>query len=248
MVRTCCTAEHQCRTNHLLVKSAIMFSKDSLVSAVLVVCAIIVAGATLRRELGPPSQIRTIPASAGKPEYVPGWEQFAVAGMSDRSDDAPITLIEFSDLECPFCRQFHQSLTKARSGYADKIRHVFIHFPIEGHRFARPAARAAECAARQGRFFEFVHQIFELQDSLGFKTLASYGTDAGVPDSLEFKSCLAETGRVDRIEAGLKLGKEIGVPGTPTVIVNGWRFASTPSDDQLAKAINDLLEGRKPFD
>lgn len=224
-----------------------MFSRDSLVSGILVVCAIVVAGATLRRELGPP-QLRTVSVSAGKPEYVLGWERFVAAGISDKSQDAPITLIEFSDLECPFCRQFHQSLTKVRTANPEKIRHVFIHFPIEGHRFARPAARAAECAARQGRFFDFVHQIFEQQDSLGLKTLASFGTDAGVPDSSEFKGCLTETGSVERIEAGLRLGKEIGVPGTPTVLVNGWRFASTPSDDQLERAINDLLAGRKPFE
>ena len=124
-----------------------------------------------------------------------------------------------------------------------KIALVFVHFPLSMHRFATPAARAAKCARVENRFPKLVEALFNKQDSLGLKTWVSYGIEAGIIDTAAFAQCAASKANFSPIEAGIALGKRLQVTRTPTVIVNGWRFASPPYDS-LAEFVNRVSNNR----
>lgn len=136
--------------------------------------------------------------------------------------------MQFSDLECPFCRRFHLALRSAQADLDVPVRSVFIHYPLPQHRFAIPAARGSECAREQGRFDEFIDAIFSKQDSLGLRSWVSYARDAAVSDTSAFGSCIARSDVPLRVEQGRTSGDELHVSGTPTVIINGWRYPVPP--------------------
>jgi protein-disulfide isomerase len=215
------------------------------VTALLTLAALAIAVSAVRREFFPTASAQRVAAESG-PTFVDGWEKLTSVGIHTGARDAPIKIIEFTDLECPFCRVFHHSLRAIGDKYGATVAHVFIHYPIATHRFARPAARAAECANDQGRFSSFIDVVFNKQDSLGLKTWTSYAQEAGLLDTVRFVSCIAHTATIPRIESGRLVGEQVGVQGTPTVIVNGWRLPGTPSDSQLVRVIEDILAGKKP--
>jgi protein-disulfide isomerase len=156
-------------------------------------------------------------------------------------------VVEFSDLECPFCRKFHSTLREARQTWGDSVAYTFIHYPLDFHKNAYAAARAAECAHSQGRFEQFLDIVFAKQDSMGRIPWSSLAREAAVPDPEGFAVCIADSASVDRVERGRAVGSLLRIRGTPTVIVNGWRFASTPPDSPFRRVVADLLGGREPF-
>lgn len=158
----------------------------------------------------------------------------------------PVTIIEFADLECPACRHFELgTLADVRQKYGSNVRSAFVHFPLSNHRYARPAAKAAECAHEQGKFQPFIEAVYKTQDSLGTKSWMSYALEAGVGDSSRYKTCLDGPGFA-RIDSGYSVAERLELPGTPTVMVNGWRFDGVPTVRQLSEVIDALLAGRKP--
>lgn len=151
-----------------------------------------------------------------------------------------------SDLECPGCGAFHTTLVDVLGERAHDVRALFVSLPLEYHRFALPAARAAECAEEVGRFRSWIDVVYDNQDSLGLKSWASYGADAGIVDTLRIGKCAASGGTTRRIQAGLDFGSRISFDGTPTVLINGWRFPAPPSKAQLTAAIDAVLAGKRP--
>lgn len=119
---------------------------------------------------------------------------------------------------------------------------MFHHFPLNGHRFARAAALAGDCAAAQGRFAEMKEQLFARQDSFGLKPWREYAVAAGVDRIDSFDACL-EARDDARIREGLAAGARIGVAGTPTVVVNGWKLARPPRLEQLREMAERAKRG-----
>lgn len=153
-----------------------------------------------------------------------------------------MTLVEFSDLECSACRSYQPVIDGLRSKYGASIAVVFVHYPLTRiHRFAMPAARAAECAAEQGRFASFSSLVYSKQDSIGLKPWASYALESMVPDVERFSDCSAATGPVERILKGMEQGERIEVTGTPTIALNGLRFFDVPSREVLEATIDSIL-------
>jgi len=214
---------------------------EKTISAVLGLAALAIAVVELHREFGPQ------PASRNRAEYVADWRSMLPTAHMVGDQQAPITIIEFTDLQCPFCRRFNSALASARVKYPNKIATAFVHFPLNGHGQAEAAARAVECAAASGRFGEAVDFVFEKQDSLGKQPWTWFAAGAGVRDTLSFVHCMADSGVRRNVQAGLTLGKKIGVTGTPTVLLNGWRYSGTPSDTELVRAVGDLLSGKRPY-
>jgi protein-disulfide isomerase len=160
---------------------------------------------------------------------------------------APVKIVEFSDLECPYCKRFNEErIPSIRQEFGPQVTIVFVHFLLPMHRFARPAARAAECAGAQDRFGEFVETVFRKQDSLGLKSWGDYAKEAGVRDSTKFWACVREQTPVAAIEAGKAAGTRLGVRGTPALMVNGWLYDAPPDDTILSRDIRRLLDGRSP--
>lgn len=124
---------------------------------------------------------------------------------------------------------------------------LYVAYPLAMHRFALGAARAAECAYHFGRFREWVDDVYDKQDSLGLKTWSSYAQEAGIPDTTGISLCARNPAPVARIRAGIALGNRIHIAGTPTVIVDGWRFSSPPNEEELTRVVKAIAKGQAPF-
>jgi protein-disulfide isomerase len=160
-----------------------------------------------------------------------------------------MSIIEFADLECPYCARYQATLDSVASRYPKDVQIVYIGFPLDFHRFALPAARAAECAAEHGQVSAWMRAVYSKQDSLGIKSWASFARDAGIIDTLMIHRCAVDPAAVKRIVEGRDFGKRINVTGTPTVMVNGWvyLYSAAPRAGKLSALIDTLLAGKKPF-
>lgn len=214
-------------------------------SVVLTTAAVVIAAALVHRELADskPRQSGTVSA----PTYEPRWRSLVKQGVLTGSANAPVTIVEFADLECPFCKIADSVYRETKTRYGNQIALVYVHFPIAAHRFAVPAARAAECADSLGHFDDYIATIYRQQDSLGLKSWGSYAASAGIGDTVEFNSCVRSNVNPRRIAQGRAAGQSIQVHGTPTILVNGWRFNGAPGTADLWATIDSVLAGRAPF-
>src|SRR5687767_13073569 len=122
---------------------------DRIITTALMIVAVVMIAVFIRRELLPArAQAQNSPPVA----FVEGWKDLLAAGIRVGPTDAPVTIVEFVDFECPFCRRADSVLTGVQQRYGNDVAFVFVHFPLPNHRFAMPGARAAECALAQGRF------------------------------------------------------------------------------------------------
>jgi protein-disulfide isomerase len=141
--------------------------------------------------------------------------------------DAKISIVEFSDFECPACRVAQPSLRNLMKVYDGKVRLTFKHFPFTMHRSARPAAIAAECAGRQGKFWPFHDLLYERQEQwVGEKvdeTLTAYAKELKL-DEASWQACRKDPAVNAIVSADFQDGKNAWVGATPTFFINGKRF------------------------
>lgn len=128
--------------------------------------------------------------------------------------NAAITIIEYSDFQCPYCSRFHPTMLQVMDEYTDSVRWVFRHFPLSFHPEATPAANAAECASEQGKFWEYADALFENQASLGSEFYATLASDMGL-NTTQWQDCYDTEKYNDVIEAQAQAGGAAGVSGTP---------------------------------
>ena len=160
------------------------------------------------------------PALGGVATTRPVRASVADAPMLGRAD-APVTLVEFSDYQCPFCQRFFATtLPTLKKDYIDagKVRYVFRDFPLEMHPHARKAAEAAHCAGEQGKYWEMHDMLFQHQAALAPPQLAEHARTVGV-DEPKFAECLSSGRYATRVERGLTDGAAAGVQGTPGFVV-----------------------------
>ena len=214
---------------------------DRVLSLVLLITAIAITGTLVRRELGGEPSVRP---RAG---YVADWAKSLQVGRSMGRTDAPITIVEFSDFECTFCKQFHSTMNSLKQRYPATIHHAFVHFPLDGHRNALRAAKSAECAAQVGALESAIALLFQHQDSLGNLEWPWFIEGLQSENRMAVQTCMSDTARMAILDEGMELGRQMGVRGTPTVILNGWRYPGMPSDSELTRAVSDLLSGKPPY-
>ncbi|HEY4510175.1 MAG TPA: DsbA family protein [Candidatus Paceibacterota bacterium] len=140
--------------------------------------------------------------------------------------DAPITIVEFSDLECPFCKRFHSELRQALADYGDQVRWVYKHFPLDAlHPKADKEAEAVECAGELGgdeKFWAYMDRIFEVTPSnngLDLALLPQIAKDLGL-DQKAFENCLSSGKYAEKVEKQYQEGVRLGINGTPGSFVN----------------------------
>ena len=151
-------------------------------------------------------------------------------------DNAVLTVVEFSDLECPYCAQVAPMLDSLSRTYPGDVRIVFKHFPLSFHPKARAAAAAAIAAGNQGKFFEFRFKVAPHFRSLGDSLYLATAKELGL-DVERFKKEMALTPEVEAIlDRDMELGRKVGVEGTPTLFVNG-KLAQDRSFDYFAQLI-----------
>lgn len=157
---------------------------------------------------------------------------------------AKVVIVEFSDFECPACRYAEPILQGLLKLHEGKVRFVFKHFPLERmHRWARPAAVAAECAGRQGKFWPFHHALYEKQEAWAKETDASkpwerYAKDAGL-DVAAWKACLQDPSADAAVSKDQQDGLDAWVGSTPTFFINGKRFVGA---QQLGERGSHFIE------
>lgn len=136
--------------------------------------------------------------------------------------DAPVTIVEFSDYQCPFCRRFYTTtLVALKKDYIDagKVRYVFRDYPLdELHSYARKAAEAAHCAGEQGKYWQMHDTLFQNQSTLDLPQLAEHARSVGV-DGPTFDICLSSGRNAARVARGLTEGAAAGVQGTPGFVI-----------------------------
>lgn len=156
------------------------------------------------------------------------------------SQNALVTVTEYADLQCPACRSAHGGLTKPLiEKYGTKIAYDYRHFPLASiHRHAMEAAEAAECAADQGAFWQFLDHTYEHQEDLSSDALRDWAKTLGLDVEL-FDRCVDSHVKRKAIQASYDEGVARGVRGTPTYFVNGQQTVATMED--MSKAIDAAL-------
>ncbi|MCH7828336.1 DsbA family protein [Patescibacteria group bacterium] len=168
-------------------------------------------------------------------------------GVNDHirgNPNAKVTLVEFSDFECPFCQRFHPTVLRALSEYDGDLRWVYKHFPLDNiHPQARPAAEASECVWEQKGdegFWEFADAMFESQSRLGNAFYEEVALGIGVNLS-QFQTCVSERKYQDKVEQDYQQGIQGGVAGTPGSFVNGVPVRGAIPYSQLQSIIEAQL-------
>ena len=133
--------------------------------------------------------------------------------------DGTITVIEYSDLECPFCARFHPTMEQLVEEYPNDVRWVYRHFPLRIHPGAGPKAHAAECAGEQGRFWEFTDALFEAGANHPVGELDTIARQAGVNDITAWQTCVDEERYAEKVAADEQDAQAAGGRGTPYSLI-----------------------------
>ncbi|HEV7609214.1 MAG TPA: thioredoxin domain-containing protein [Steroidobacteraceae bacterium] len=147
--------------------------------------------------------------------------------------DAPVTLVEYGDYECPYCGMAYPIVKRVQEALGDKLRFVFRNFPLtEAHPHAAAAAELAEASASQGKFWEMHDVLYEHQDALGPADLGRYIEELAL-DRAALKTALAGGAPHQRVRADFMSGVRSGVNGTPAFFINGRRFDGDWRDEEI---------------
>lgn len=158
-------------------------------------------------------------------------------------DDAPVKILEFGDYECPGCQSFHSTLKAVLAEFPGSVAFIYRHFPLPYHKQAYPAARAAECAADQGRFKHYHDLLYDHSDRLGeWDVIARM---AAIPRLEAFQSCMRDTARVVQVEQDRVAASSFRAAGTPAIIINGVYLAVTPDSARLHDLIAKHLARKR---
>jgi protein-disulfide isomerase len=154
---------------------------------------------------------------------------------------AAVTLVEFSDFQCPFCARVMPTLKRLHEAYGDRVRIVWKDFPLTSiHPQAFKAAEAGQCAREQGKFWEYHDRLFGNQQALEPEFLKKYAAEAGL-DAAAFSACVDTAKYADRVQEQMGIGARLGVSSTPTVYVNGRLVNGAQPYEVFAAIIEEEL-------
>ncbi len=155
--------------------------------------------------------------------------------------DALVTMVVFSEFECPFCNKVEPTLKQLMTDYEGKTRVVFKHSPLPFHKNAVPASLAAMCAQDQGKFWEYHDKLFANQKALGAEQLKQYATDLGL-DVAAFNACFDSRKHEDRIKADMELAGKVTARGTPNIFINGRKLQGAKPIEEFKEIIDEELK------
>ncbi|MBC7397703.1 MAG: thioredoxin domain-containing protein [Bdellovibrionales bacterium] len=161
-------------------------------------------------------------------------------------DKAKVTIIEFSDFQCPFCGRAAKTVDEVRKKYGNKIKLAFKHFPLPMHKDAAPASEASMCVYEQNhdKFWKFHDLAFANQDKLDAESLVKYAKTAGV-DEAKFKECVASKKYADFVKKDAAYGEKLGVRSTPTFFINGQLLSGALPIESFSEVIDEELANAK---
>lgn len=155
-------------------------------------------------------------------------------------ETAPITIVEFTDYQCPFCGKARPTLDKIFASYPDKVRHVLKDYPLSFHKNARKAHEAAYCAGDQGKYWEMYKLLFENQSALTVNDLKRYAANLGL-DTAMFNKCLDEGVNEKKVTENIIEARIAGVVGTPSFFINGIMVSGARPYSDFKEIIDNEL-------
>jgi protein-disulfide isomerase len=172
--------------------------------------------------------------------------QIAVTGADHAKGrpDAPVTLVEYGDYECPHCGAAYPVVQKLQKRFGADLRFVFRNFPLESHPHAVSAAMAAEFGATHGSFWKVHDALFENQQTLGAALYHAIVTELHL-NAAQLRAALEANTYLERVRADLNGGVRSGVNGTPSFFVNGKRYDGAPDFETMAGALGEVIRGAK---
>src|SRR5437588_39999 len=190
--------------------------------------------------------IKELRAAAGvKVNLEPPRVAVKAEGPARGSASAPVTIVEFSDFECPFCGHAVETLQQVQKKYGDNVRVVFRDYPLFSHRTAKRAAEAAHCADDQGKFWEMHDRLFSKGGPLTDADLYRFATQAGI-DRDKFDQCLTSGKYKDAWKASQEEGNRVGVTSTPSFFINGRMIVGAAGYDVFSRIIDEELANAAP--
>jgi protein-disulfide isomerase len=155
--------------------------------------------------------------------------------------NAKVTIVEFSDFQCPFCQRFHNTMKQVMETYPGKVRWVYKHFPLDSiHPYARKAAEASECASEQGKFWEYADKLYEKQREIKPENFETFAKEVGLNVS-KFNDCLNSGKYASKVNADYQAGLKAGVRGTPGNFINGQSVPGAQPFENIKRIIDGLL-------
>jgi len=166
--------------------------------------------------------------------------EVAADGPSKGPSTAPVTIVEFSDFECPYCSKAEETVSQVLKQYGDKVRLVYRDFPLPFHPNAQKAAEAAQCAGDQGKYWEMHEKLFANQKALTVGDLKGHAKAVGL-DAGKFDKCLDSGDKAKVVADHRKAGEKVGVTGTPAFFVNGYQLTGAQPIDAFREIIDQEL-------
>jgi protein-disulfide isomerase len=157
---------------------------------------------------------------------------------------APVTIVEFSDFQCPYSKRVQPTVAEVQKKYGDKIHYVYRDFPLQFHNNAEKAAEAASCAGEQGKFWQYHDKLFEDQTKLDVANLKESAKALGL-DTEAFDTCLDSGKFAKKVEKSMEDGQEAGVNGTPAFFINGIFLSGAVPLENFTEIIDQELAGKK---
>ena len=181
------------------------------------------------------------PARPGRPDPSRNYSVNTKGSPAKGPDSAKVTVVEFSDFQCPFCSRVNPTMDEIQKAYGDQVRIVFKHLPLRIHSKAPQAHAAAEAAHRQGKFWEMHDAIFANQRDLSEETYVKYAGEIGL-DVDRFKKDMAAAEIKAKIDADAKEASTLGVTGTPGFFINGRFLSGARPFDSFKTLIDEELK------
>jgi len=175
------------------------------------------------------------------PPYEPPKVEVAATGPSKGPEKAKVTIVEFSDFQCPYCVRAEATVKEVLAAYGDKVRLVYRDYPLPNHAQAPKAAEAAHCAADQGKYWEMHERLFST-GRLQVPELKQHAKDLGL-DAAKFDACLDGGEKAKLVEENKKAGEEAGVSGTPAFFINGRLLSGAQPLSEFKRLIDKELAG-----
>jgi predicted DsbA family dithiol-disulfide isomerase len=169
-------------------------------------------------------------------------QEIAAEGQSRGPSSAPVTIVEFSDYQCPYCSRAEETVKKVMDEYKGKVRLFYRDYPLPFHAQAEKASEAALCAADQNKYWEMHEKLFANQQALGVPQLKEHAKGLGL-DQAKFDKCLDGGDKAKEVEVSRKAGEEAGVNGTPHFFINGRPLSGAQPFEEFKKVIDAELAG-----
>jgi len=200
------------------------------------------ADARAARPAPAPAAARAQPAAAPAPDVIQTVEIAGAPLIGPES--APVTIVEFSDFECPFCSRVNPVLEQLRETYPEEVRVAFKHFPLAFHKQAMVAHKASVAAADQGKFWEMHDLIFGDRDKLDPASLRAHAESIGL-DMAKYDASMESPDLEQRIQADMDQGQQLGVRGTPSFFINGRMLSGAKPYADFEQRVKEELEAKE---